>query len=64
MRNLQQQKESTKSVPAYVEYCIIQPGHLWPSQLNHSRCGVSCSVDFTTTEAVLGSSVWHVEAVQ
>lgn len=51
-------------VPTYVEYCIVQPGHLQPNQFNHSRCGASSSVDFTSTEAVLGSSVWHIEAVQ
>lgn len=53
MRTLQQQEESAKTVPAYVEYCIVQPGHLWPNQLNHSRCGASSSVDFTTAEVVL-----------
>lgn len=52
MRNWLQQKESTKTVPAYVEYCIVQPGDLWPNQLKYSRCGVSSSVDFTGTEAV------------
>lgn len=61
---MQQQKERTKTVPAHVEYCIVQPGHLWPNQLNHSRCRVRTSVDFTATKAVLGSSVWHVGAVQ